>query len=118
MTRNTTGSFFARMRQRFFRWSINREIFANLFPHLEHESDEGYPFVNDVEMVAQSEALDVQSLLEDVEKQIEKLPKAYGQCFRYLMRRDIHERLQMYARLAKRRTPPTTLDPRFVARHA
>lgn len=111
-------AFFARRRTRSFERNINREIFSNLFPHLQQESDEGYPFISDAEMVEQIQELDLQSLLTAIERQIEKLPTAYGQCFRYLMHKDLHERLQMYARLAKRETPPATIDPRFVARRA
>jgi len=118
MIGNTSSSFFARMGRKFFNWRLNREIFHRIFPHVQRESNEGYPFGSYAEMNQQSEIFDVQNILEGVERQIEQLPTAYGQCFRLVMRRDIHQRLKMYAEVAKRRTPPETIDPRFVVRHA
>ena len=118
MNRNTNSSFVARMRRKFFNWRFNREIFHNIFPHVTRESNEGYPFTDYQEMNAQTEAFDVQGLLDSVERQAEKLPKAYGQCFRYAMHRDLQERLSLYAEVARRRTKPATSNPRFVAKHA
>jgi hypothetical protein len=111
-------SLFARWVRKSFNADLEAEIYGRLFPHLEHETNEGYPFINDAEMIAQTETLEGRQLLEGVERQIENMPDAYGQCFRYLMRKDIHERLQLYAALAKRRARPATIDPRFVAKHA
>lgn len=112
------SSFFARFRRKPLSQQLNEEIFSRMFPHLEQESDEGYPFASDTEMMAQAETMDVRALLDDVEQRIEKLPAAYGQCFRYLLRKDLAERLRQYAEVAKRRTPPAVVDPRWVARHA
>lgn len=118
MIKNTNSSFFARMRRKFFYRHLNWEIFHNLFPHVTRESDEGYPFGSRPEMNAHTEAFEVQSLFDSVEAQIEKLPKAYGECFRYAMHRDLYERLSLYAEVAKRRTKPVTTNPRLVATHA
>ena len=118
MIRNTSSSFLARMRRKFFNWRLNREIFDNIFPHVTRESNEGYPFGDRPDMNAHTEAMDVPNLLDGIERQIEKLPKAYGECFRYAMHRDLYERLSLYAEVAKRRTQPAHIDPRFVARHA
>ena len=116
MLGNSKRSLLVQMGRRLFDRRIHWEIFHNLFPHLGKESDEGYAFSSDEEMIGVTDELDVQQLLENVEKQIKKLPTAYGHCFRYIMHRDIHSRLQQYARLAKRNTPPETIDLRFVAR--
>lgn len=48
----------------------------------------------------------------------ERLPKSYGQAFRYIVYRDINRRLMVYENLMRRRIRPKTCDPRFVARHA
>lgn len=115
MIGNTNSSFLSRMRRKFFNWRLNREIFHNIFPHVTRESNEGYPFVSRPEMNTHTEALDVQGLLDSIERQIEKLPTAYGECFRYAMRRDLHDRLSMYAEVAKRRTKPATGNPQLAA---
>jgi hypothetical protein len=112
---NTHRSFFAGLRRRFFRRQLNQEIMGKLFPHLEQETDHGYPFLTPEEMNAQTEQLEVRLQLERIEQQIQKLPRAYGECFRHILHRDLHQRLSLYARVAERETPPATLDPRFVA---
>lgn len=118
MIGNTHSSFIGRMRRKFFKWRLNREILERLFPHLEQEEDHGYPFMTDEEMNTQTEALNVQALLERVERQAKKLPKAYGECFRHVMHRDLHERLNLYARFAEREAQPDSIDPRYVATRA
>lgn len=86
--------------------TINAEIYARLFPHLNADMDNGYPFVSDSELVAHTETLDVQAALEKAERQIKELPDSYGRCFRYAMRRDLCERLRAYTALANCRTEP------------
>lgn len=118
MIGNVHRSFFAGLRRKFFRRQLNREIFTKLFPHLGQEADQGYPFLTDEEMNAQTEQLEVRLLLERTEQQIRKLPRAYGECFRHIMHRDLHQRLSLYAQMAQRETQPETIDPRFVATQA
>ena len=118
MLQNTSSSFVAQMRRKFFNWRLNREIFEKIFPHLEREQNHGYPFLTDDEMNAQTEVLDVQALLASVERQTGRLPRAYGEAFRHIMHRELQERLSLYAEVAKRRTKPAHVDPRLVARHA
>lgn len=114
----SNSSWLARMRQKVFKWHLSREIFDKIFSHLESEQNHGYLFRTDAEMNAQTEALNVQAVLDDVERQTKKLPKAYGEAFRYIMHRDLCERLNWYAAEARRHTHPATIDPRFVARPA
>lgn len=118
MIQNTNSSFFTQMRRKFFNWRLNREIFHNIFPHVMRESNEGYPFVNRTDMNAHTEAFDLKNLLDGVERQIEALPEAYGECFRYAMHRDLYERLSMYADEAKRQTDPPHVEPRIVPTRA
>ena len=47
-----------------------------------------------------------------------KMPKAYGDAFRYIAYRDLNERMKMYLEIAERRIQPETCDPRFVATRA
>ena len=118
MIGNTNRSFLARMRRKLFNWRLNREIFEKLFPHLLREANHGYAFNSDEQMNAQTEALDVQALLDRIERQTKKLPKSYGESFRHIMHRDLCERLSLYADVAERRTKPEHIDPRFVATRA
>jgi hypothetical protein len=114
MNKNTTGSFFARIRQKFFKWRIDREIFDRIFPHHRGEKDHGYSFDTREQMNAQTEELNVQPLLDDIEKHIHNMPDAYGESFRYIMYRELHERFRMYEQLARRRVR-RSCDSRFVA---
>ena len=114
MTKTTTGSFFARMRQKFFKRRIDREIFDRIMPHNQKEKDHGYAFNSPEEMKAQTEELDVQALLDAIERHIRNMPTAYGRAFRHIMHRDLHERLSRYEQLAQRRVR-RTCDPRLVA---
>lgn len=57
MIGNPNSSFVARIGRRFFNWRLNREIFYRVIPHAKRESDEGYPFDDVSDMVAQTESL-------------------------------------------------------------
>jgi len=88
---------------------INGEIYGRLFPHLNADQDHGYPFVNDSQLVAHTETLDVLAAWERAERQIGELPEAYGRCFRYAVRRDLCEKLRAYTALANSRTEPNVV---------
>ena len=118
MNKPATESFTKRVTQRLFRWRTDREIFERIFPHLRREKDCGYVFVTDEEMNRQTEELGVHELLDTIEQQVLRMPKAYGESFRHVMHRDLHERLSMYELVAKRRVKPSSVDRRFVATHA
>ena len=108
MIGNSSSSFFARMRRKLFKRRLHREIYSKVFPHVGRESNEGYPFADYGDMVTHTESFDVKDLLVEVERHVARLPEAYGKCFRYIMHRDIYERLNMYAEVAKRRAHPDT----------
>jgi hypothetical protein len=115
--------FFANIRRKFFVWRIDREIHDRIFPHLEKDRDYGYPFNSDEEL--QKFCADRKFLhlpfVRDIELDIARMPKAYGEAFRYILYRDLErrsnmpsERMKMYQVLAQRRVK-RTCDPRFVA---
>ena len=106
--------FFTQLRQKSFKKRIDREIFDRIFPHHRGEKNHGYPFRTREQMNAQTDALDVQSMFDDIERHIHNMPDAYGESFRHIMHRDLHERLSMYEQLAQRRVR-RQCDPRFVA---
>lgn len=106
MHNNTVGSLFRRLRQRFFRWRIDSEIFGRLLPHAQGEHDCGYTFKGMRQMARQTSELDSGELLALVEANIAQMPIAYRESFRYIMHRDLHRRITRYAILAQRRIPP------------
>jgi hypothetical protein len=112
--------FFAAIRRMLFTRRINREIYHKIFPHLNGHADHGYPFDSDDAMVALhiQTGLETQTKLDMIEWTAAKLPKAYGDAFRYIAYRDLNERMKMYLEIAAERIQPKTCDPRFVARHA
>lgn len=118
MKPNSVGSFFARMRQKWFARRLNREIYEHLFAHLNGEEDCGYPFRDDDQMESQTEALDAVALLQKIEGRIQRMPDGYGKCFRYLLHRELNAVLRKYDQEAKRHVQPANIDPRFVATHA
>jgi len=116
--RNAEKSFFKRVRQHLFRERVDREIFGRIFPHLRKEKDYGYSFRTDLEMNAETDHLDILASLRHIERQIGRMPKAYGASFRHILHRDINERLQSFEAVGRRRIQPTSCDPRFVATRA
>jgi hypothetical protein len=118
MIGNTSSSFLARMRQKLFKWRVDSEIYDRIFPQHRGDKDFGYPFRTRKEMQQHIAELDVPQLLEAVEQQIRHMPAAYGESFRYLMHRELQERLSLFEQLARRRVQPTSIDPSFVATHA
>ena len=118
MKSQIAGSFITRMHQKFFDWSINREIFMRIFPHLQNESVQGYPFDSHAEIEEQTDELNAQRLLDEIEDHVRNMPKGYARAFRYILHRDLHERLCRYEKVARRRIQPKTCDPRYIATHA
>jgi hypothetical protein len=117
MRRNSTGSFFTRLREKFFKWRLSQEIFEQMFPHLEGEKDFGYSFRTDEEMNEQTEKLNVQPVLDSIEESIRNMPKGYGECFRHVMHRDLHELFRRYERESRRRENRKEDGPRFIETH-
>lgn len=118
MTKIPTGSFIKRIRQSLFRWRADREIFEKIFPHLRRAKDCGYSFLSDHEMNRQTEEFGVQGLLDTIERQIRRMPKAYGESFRHVMHRDLHARLIKYENAGRRRIQPHSIASHFVATRA
>ena len=56
-------------------------------------------------------SLDLHTLIDQIERQASEMPRAYRESFRYIMHRDLHHRINMYARLAQRRIPPRSRIP-------
>jgi hypothetical protein len=114
------GKFFASIRQKLFNQRVNWEIFHKIFPHLNRRADHGYPFSSKDEMVKLHirGGLDAQMRFDMIERTAAKMPKAYGDAFRYIAYRDLNERMKMYLEIAAERVQPETCDPRFVARLA
>jgi len=114
------GKFFAKIRQKLFTARIEREIYHKIFLHLNQVADHGYPFDSKDEMVRLHIRgnLTAQRNLDIIERTAGKMPKAYGDAFRYIAYRDLNERMKMYRELAERRVYHEECDPRFVATRA
>ena len=113
-------SFFAKIRQQFFNWRVNREIFHKISPHLHKEADYGYPFSSKDEMADQHihSGLDAQTKFDMIEKAAAKMPQYYADAFRYIAYRDLNERLKMYLEIAAERVQPKNCNPRLIAKRA
>lgn len=113
---NIIGRFFARIRQKLFVSRMDREIFFQIFPHLEHEADHGYQFSSDDELYKALLAgnLDAKKLLCDIDRVALNMPDAQGQAFRYIFARDLNQFMKKYMAYA-RRDERREIDPRFVA---
>jgi hypothetical protein len=125
--KNRIKSFFIGLRQNLFEWRLDSEIYGRIFPHLENERDHGYPFHSDEEFQKFCEDGEVKALpfVREIERDITRMPKGYGEAFRYILYRDIktrggmpRSRGMLYQLLARRRVYRTTCDPRFVATRA
>lgn len=124
---NTITSFFTNIRHAVTVALIEREIYNRIAAHVNGEKNYGYPFdsLDELEAYCRDSGLEAVPFLQDIEKYIVRMPKAYGLAFRYILHRDLktrgtmpEARIQIYKMLARRRIYPTTCDPRFVATRA
>lgn len=113
----TIGKFLASRRQRFLARRVQREIYQQILPHLNGTADCGYPFSSHDELVRSHirDNLRLGLNLRLLGRVGAKLPKAYGNAFRYIAYRDLNERMEMYIRFAEENASPETCDPQFVA---
>ena len=112
--------FFATIRQKLFEARMEREIYFGIFPHMNQEANHGYPFNSKDELVRAHIRGRLQSRLDLdlIQQAAARMPQAYGDAFRYIVYRDLSQRMEMYMKLAEKRLQPETCDPRCVATHA
>lgn len=110
-------TFFASIRQKLFEARMEREIYFRIFPHMNQEADHGYPFGSKDEMVRAHIHGRLQTRLDVdlIQQAAARMPQAYGDAFRYIVYRDLNQRMEMYMKLAEKRLQPETCDPRDVA---
>jgi hypothetical protein len=108
--------FFGKIRRMYFNWRVNREIFNRISPHLRDEGNYGYPFRSKDELVAAHicSGLDVQVKFSMIERIASDMPKFQGDALRYVVYRDLNERIKMYLELAAESARPKTNRSRFV----
>jgi hypothetical protein len=117
-------SFLKEIRFTLLEVCIDREINARLFPHLQLEADHGYPFHSHEEMEALCKDAAIVSLpfVQEIEKDIRRMPEGYQKSFRYILHRELArgpmspKRMRMYRMLARKNVYPEQCDPHFVAR--
>jgi hypothetical protein len=112
--------FVSTIRQKLLAFSLRREIYGKIFPHLRHETDGGYPFKSDAEIVeANMQAfLTTESTLRLIERAAAKMPKSEGEAFRHIAHRDIQRRIWRYVEFAHDRMQPEECRARHVATEA
>lgn len=112
--------FIANIRRKLFNWRVNWEIFQKIFPHLRKDADHSYPFGSENEMVRLHirNNLEAGLNLRRIGDVAARMPKAYGDAFRYVAYRDLNEFMERYLEIAEERIQSETCDPRFVAKHA
>jgi hypothetical protein len=112
--------FFAKIRRMFFNWRINREIFHKIAPHLRNEGDYGYPFRSEDEFMAAyiRGGLDARFKSDMIERVIRDMPEFQGNALRYIIYRDLNERMKMYIELAAESANPESAVGRLMAKHA
>lgn len=99
------GQYIANIRQKFLVWCIRREIEQNIFSQLDQKKSCGYPFGSspeELETLSLFGKADAQVELALIEKGIERMPKTFGNAFRFIMYRDLNARIKMYAQFARK----------------
>ncbi len=114
--KNNIGKFIANMHRKLFERCVEGEIYSQIFPHLNHEADHGYPFNSDEELetLGLTQARDAKTQLEVIERLTAKMPAAYGKAFRHIAYSDLNARMKKYADLAKRRVYPEIVSSRII----
>ena len=100
-----------------FGWRIEQEIYYRIFSHLRQERGHGYSFQSDQELqkLLTREHAKAAALLATLQRDSARMPKAYGQAFRYIMYRELNQRLEQYEAHMRRCIRPDC-DPQYVAR--
>jgi hypothetical protein len=117
-------SFLEEIRFALFEVRIDREIYNHLFPHLQLEADHGYPFHSHEEMEALCKDPAIVSLpfVQEIEKDICRMPEGCQKCFRYILHRELakgpmkSKRMRWYRMVARKNVEPEHSDSRFAAR--
>lgn len=101
-------SFFAKIRYKLFVCFIEWEIYHKIFPHLLKRKMCEYPFSSDEELsrVNTQGLLNIERFSKIIGGRAEKMDKAYGEAFQYIMYRDLNKRMVMFERLIKQQTYP------------
>jgi len=112
--------FFKNIRQRLFAARIRSEIYGKIFPHLRQETNHGYPFGSDEEIVRMNMKafLTTESTLRLMEQATNKMPKSEGDAFKHIMHRELQVVMWRYVKFAHERMQPDDCDARLIATHA
>jgi len=107
--------FFRKIRQQFFEWRLDSEIYGQIFKQVNQEKEFDHPFDSREGLVKNMirGELDAKLRMKILEEQGDQMPESYGEAFRYIMYRDLNERMLHYLKIAQRRIPPASRIPRF-----
>jgi len=124
MSTNPTGGILAvvkasitRIRETLFMWRLEWEIYHRIAPHIHQEKAYGYPFGSEQELRKNTihGDMDAQLHLETVKRQADLMGQAYGEAFRYIMYRELNERMRMYLKLVQQRVPSEGRIPQYAS---
>ena len=124
---NALTSFFKNIRYTWFVIRMEREIYNRIFPHLENETGSWIPVRLDEELAKLCQDNEIAALpfVQNIERDIVQMPKAYGEAFRYILYRELkarrtmsRSRVKMFKMLARVYIHPEPCDPKFVASRA
>jgi hypothetical protein len=101
-------SFFANLGDNLFALSVEREIYHRIAPQINREKDFAYSFrskpgLRDAALKGHEDFL---ANIKIIEWQAENMGKFYGEAFRYIMYRDLNNRIREYLHLAQWRVDP------------
>ena len=114
------GKFIANIRRKRLIAHIEREIYHKIFPHLNGHADHGYPFSSDEGLFkARLEGfVSARNTLHRIDEAARKMAKAESNAFRYIVARDLNERLAFYLKYAQDRDYTPKDEPCLVAQAA
>ncbi len=110
---------FTNSQQQMLAARVEWEIRQMIFPHLKHQTDHGYPFNSDDEMMKEhvNNRMEVLMNLDAIDRAIMKMQSEYGDAFQYISFREISHLINAFLELAEQRaqTHPRKTEPTVVA---
>jgi hypothetical protein len=99
------GKFIAKLRKRLLTKRVEREIYHKIFRHINRHGDFGYPFSSGEGLLKSrlEGFIQARKTLHDIDRAAGRMQEAEGNAFRYIVARDLNERMEMYMQFAHER---------------
>ena len=111
------GKFIANVRNKLFTSRTTQEIHFRILPHIEGRADNGYPF-SSAEGLFKARLdgfICARETLHAINHAAGKMSEAEGNAFRYIVARDLNERMRRYLEFAQSRECSSERDTQLVA---